>query len=158
MVKNKLIQIRLNDDQFNQIIKKAKSNDQSVSVYAREILLQPEFDTEAEEKIIEKDIKIPVFQKPEFLKVVIWIYSKKNPLTSQNNMEETKLMMSLIDSFLMDLEPQYLEFFYNVKQDLKRSINEHTSFFGITYSFYDPMSNVYFNYIEFEKMLITDVM
>jgi len=158
MVKNKLIQVRLNDVQFKLIREKAENNNQSVSEYTREILLQPVVEETDSSDNKEQEIKIPVFQRPEFLKVVIWIYSKKNPFTTQNNLEETKLMISLIDSFLMDLKPEYLEYFFNVKQDLKRAINEKSSFFGITYSFYDPLTNVYFNYAEFEKMLLNDLM
>ena len=154
MKKSRLIQVRVNDIQFDQITEKAESNYLSISEYARKILLQSEID------IVDNDnnIKIPVFQRPEFFKVVLWIYSKQNTLNNENSIEEANLFLSLIDSFIMDLEPKYLDYFYNVKKDLERIISDYSSFFGVEYNFDKSYKNIFFNYKEFEKMLLNDLM
>jgi len=157
MLKNKLIQVRLDDTQFNQITAMAEHKNQSVSEYAREILLQPEMDLVDAET--EKDAKIPVFQRPEFFKVVIWIYSKKDDLNNDNSIEEANLYKSLIDSFIMDLEPKYLDYFFIVKKGLSKIIKEYSPLYGVRYGFnksYDV--NTYFNYAAFEKMILDDLM
>ena len=157
MLKNKLIQVRLDDTQFNQITAMAEHKNQSVSEYAREILLQPEMDLVDAET--EKDAKIPVFQRPEFFKVVIWIYSKKDDLNNDNSIEEANLYKSLIDSFIMDLEPKYLDYFFIVKKGLTKIIKEYSPLYGVRYGFnksYDV--NTYFNYAAFEKMILEDLM
>jgi len=159
MLKNKLIQVRLNDSQFNQIIEKAEVKNQSVSEYAREILLQPEMERLDVKSEIEKDTKIPVFQRPEFFKVVIWIYSKRDDLNNDNSVDEANLYKSLIDSFIMDLEPKYLDYFFIVKKGLNKIIKEYSPLYGVRYGFnksYDV--NTYFNYAAFEKMILDDLM
>ncbi|HJH30629.1 MAG TPA: hypothetical protein C5S50_00170 [Methanosarcinaceae archaeon] len=156
MKKNRLIQVRINDTQFDQITEKAESNDQSVSEYAREILLQPEIDIVEQEQ--ETSTKIPVFQRPEFFKVVLWIYSKQKASKYDNSIEEANLFISLIDSFIMDLEPKYLDYFYIVKKDLEKVINEYSSFYGVEYNFDKIYRSIFFNYKEFEKMLMDDLM
>ena len=155
MVKNKLIQVRLNDTQFNQITEKARSMDQSVSEYAREILLQPEINSMVEEPKTESEI--PVFQRLEFLKTVIWIYSKKGG-KDINSIEEAENYATLIDSFIMDLEPKYLDYFFNVKKDLNKIIKEYSPLYGVKYRFYISYENTYFNYAAFEKTLLNDLM
>ena len=158
MVKNKLIQVRLNDSQFKLITEKAESKNQSTSEYTREILLQPDI-FEAEQEIVkEQKIKISVLQRPEFLKTVVWIYSKQNVTRYENDLEDAKLYVSLIDSFIMELDPKYLEFFFNVKRDLHRAIKSFNSLFGLEYKFSRSFENVFFNYKEFEKMLLDDLM
>jgi len=157
MLKNKLIQVRLNDTQFNQITAMAEHKNQSVSEFAREILLQPEMNLV--DVKIEKDAKIPVFQRPEFFKVVIWIYSKKDDLNNDNSIEEANLYKSLIDSFIMDLKPKYLDYFFIVKKGLSKIIKEYSPLYGVRYGFnksYDV--NTYFNYAAFEKMILDDLM
>ena len=157
MLKNKLIQVRLDDTQYNQITAMAEHKNQSVSEYAREILLQPEMDLVDAET--EKDTKIPVFQRPEFFKVVIWIYSKKDDLNNDNSIDEANLYKSLIDSFIMDLEPKYLDYFFIVKKGLSKIIKEYSPLYGVRYGFnksYDV--NTYFNYAAFEKMILDDLM
>jgi len=158
MLKNKLIQVRLNDSQFNQIIEKAGSKNQSVSEYAREILLQSEMDRTDVKPEIEKGSKIPVFQRLEFFKVVIWIYSKKDDLNNDNSIDEANLYKSLIDSFIMDLEPKYLDYFFNVKMNLNKTIKEYSPIYGVKYGFNKSYDNTYFNYKEFEKMILDDLM
>lgn len=158
MKKSRLIQVRLTDIQFDQITEKAESNYQSISEYAREILLQPEIEIVQEAPESQSVTNIPIFERPEFLKVVVWIYSKQNVLNNDNSIEEANLIISLIDSFIMDLEPKYLDYFYNVKKDLKRAIKEHSSFFGVVYNFNMSNDNAYFNYKDFEKMLLDDIM
>ena len=155
MVKNKLIQVRLNDTQFNQITEKAKLIGQSVSEYAREILLQPEINSMVEEPKAESEI--PVFQRLEFLKTVIWIYSKKGG-KDINSIEEAENYATLIDSFIMDLEPKYLDYFFNVKKDLNKIIKEYSPLYGVKYRFYISYENTYFNYAAFEKTLLNDLM
>jgi len=158
MLKNKLIQVRLNDSQFNQIIEKAGVKNQSVSEYAREILLQPGMDIVNVKPETEKDSKIPVFQRREFFKVVIWIYSKKDDLNNDNSIDEANLYKSLIDSFIMDLEPKYLDYFFNVKMNLNKTIKEYSPIYGVKYGFNKSYDNTYFNYKEFEKMILEDLM
>ena len=155
MVKNKLIQVRLNDTQFNQITEKAGVKDQSVSEYAREILLQQEIKSIEEEPKAESEI--PVFQRLEFLKTVIWIYSKEDGRDTES-IEEAEYYVSLIDSFIMDLEPKYLDFLYNVKKDLNKIIKEYSPLYRVKYSFNKSYQNTYFNYKEFEKILLNDLM
>ena len=158
MVKNKLIQIRLNDSQFKSITEKADSKNQSTSEYAREILLQPDIFEAEQENVKEHEIKIPVLQRSEFLKTVIWIYSKQNVTHHENSLVDAKLYVSLIDSFIMELDPKYLEYFFNVKRDLLRAIKSFNSFLGLEYKFSRSFENVFFNYKEFEKMLLDDLM
>ena len=158
MLKNKLIQVRLNDIQFNQIIEKAGVKNRSVSEYAREILLQPEMDRLDVKSETEKDSKISVFQRPEFLKTVVWIYSKKDDLNNDNSLDEANLYRSLIDSFIMDLEPKYLDYFFIVKKNLSKIIKEYSPLYGVKYGFNKPYDNTYFNYAAFEKMLLDDLM
>ncbi|MCF6222894.1 MAG: hypothetical protein L3J34_04110 [Flavobacteriaceae bacterium] len=156
MLKNKLIQVRLNDSQFNQIIEKAESKNQSVSEYAREILLHPVINIVDEKS--ESDPKIPVFQRPEFIKVVIWIYSKKDGLNNDNSIDEANLYESLIDSFIMDLEPKYLDYFFIVKKGLSKIIKEYSPLYGVKYGFNKSYDNTYFDYAAFEKMILNDLM
>ena len=158
MVKNKLIQVRLNDSQFKLITEKAESKNQSTSEYTREILLQPNIFEVEQEIVKEQEIKIPVLQRPEFLKTVIWIYSKQNVTHHENSLEDAKLYVLLIDSFIMELDPKYLEYFFNVKKDLHRAIKSFNSLLGLEFKFSRSFENVFFNYKEFEKMLLDDLM
>ena len=158
MLKNKLIQVRLNDTQFDQIIEKAGVKNQSLSEYAREILLQQEMNIVDVKSETENDTKIPVFQRREFFKVVIWIYSKKDDLNNDNSIDEANLYRSLIDSFIMDLEPKYLDYFFSVKKELNKTIKEYSPLYGVKYGFNKPYDNTYFNYKEFEKMILDDLM
>lgn len=158
MKKGKLLQIRLTDFQHEQISEKAKTKYQSTSEYVRNKLLQPKADEIEMGMIIKDQPEISVYQRREFLKTVVWIYSKKNDPYAENRLEEAKLYTSLIDSFIMDLEPKYLEYFYSVKKDLERAVQDYNVIFGLQYKFTRSNESVYFNFKEFEKMILEDEM
>lgn len=160
MKKSKLIQTRVAHQKFEELSKEADSKDQSVSELIRKKLFGSKVEIERiEDKTsLVDNTNTPVFQRPEFLKTVVWIYSLKDNYSYKSSIDEVILYRSVIDSFIMDLDPKYLDHFYNVKKDLERVIDKYSPFTTIAYYFTKKYNNEYFDFEKFEKMILEDIM
>lgn len=150
------VNLKLSQELKNQIKKQAEENNQTVSKFIRELLIEYLDGTLYDNELAFYRGK-EYINSTEFLQLVVWMYTKKNEQNCTSTESQLNSYISTLKKTEHNLPKDLVKEFDKVLLDTMRVINEESSA-NKYFKFSDALSySPTFDFIKFEDYILNDL-